>query len=906
MTPEPYISYANFGKKIIGMVALKITAVPESFLLSEKEEDAIASVKQVFAATLREISHQYGDHGIALELLWFCRPAVNQPFRSFVEMMLVFRATGDTAMVCQEKLVRVCRHMKNVLDNQKILSAYGPVGEYEKAISPALEGIYSVRRRDEITPLAFGSCYHYDMITPKDNDLGGLVNALINESNQIVSIQLIPTMFSAAEMQYINATAQSLSTLVRGMPVPRMGIYQIQGADIPLRTYRKYQEMMRDPMMYMNIMVCGQNGASASIASQIMAIVGEGDEHHRTDLELCDLSAYREQFMQIHASPWLMLDRIISHARGIQTHQRNQTLPMVHLAYKYAPSEVAQIFRLPIGTKQVTAGVILHDVYKRHKVFAGKVVDASDLPFGRLRAVIGREDSYIGVMRQQLTEHMLVVGASGSGKSTFLVGVLDQAWRRLNVPFLVIEPTKSEYRALLDTIPNLQIFTPGNSQISPLIINPFIPPKGVTVEKYKTIVKEAFTAAFDMVSPLDQLIEETLMNCYHMQGWLDSQTVEPGTPCFSLADFIQEFKRVTSSKKYSNETRSNVEQAGVVRLQGLLNENINIFDTRYTISIQDLLESPTVIELKAVKNQQQKSFIIALLLNNIYAYVEDNFPNQGLLRNMILLEEAHALLGADTTKQEGTANASAAAVRLFTNMLKEIRSRGVGMVISDQSPKKVTQDVVAGTAIKVAFQLTEEGERTMLAESTAMNEIQKRRLVKLTRGQAFVFFRGLDEAEEIMTDNYRDEHGIRTDLPDKEVVSRMTYWQTRKTMLKPYPDCDAIYACAGDCNPQAREMARMIAHRIFKRYGDAIVATPEACRQFFSKKLKALIAQDAADNRILLTPRTQCCIRVHLMRFLHHETQMHSEKFPQEKLAIRLKYYQSFQPSTEENDSIDD
>ena len=190
------ISYANFGQKIIGMAVLKITELPMSILLAEKEEDALAHVKQVFAATLREIAHQHGDHGVALELLWACRPAVNQPFHSLVDTMLIFRATGETAVVCQEKLTRVCRHMKTALDNLKILSDYCHIGTYENAITPASVGVYSVRRRDEIMPLPLGPCYHYDVITPKDNDLGGLVNTLINETNQIVSIQLIPTVYS--------------------------------------------------------------------------------------------------------------------------------------------------------------------------------------------------------------------------------------------------------------------------------------------------------------------------------------------------------------------------------------------------------------------------------------------------------------------------------------------------------------------------------------------------------------------------------------------------------------------------------------------------------------------------------------------------------------------------------------
>ena len=47
-----------------------------------------------------------------------------------------------------------------------------------------------------------------------------------------------------------------------------------------------------------------------------------------------------------------------------------------------------------------------------------------------------------------------------------------------------------------------------------------------------------------------------------------------------------------------------------------------------------------------------------------------------------------------TSMVEGQANPSAVAKKLLTRMLAEIRSLGVGIVIADQSPEKVTNDVV--------------------------------------------------------------------------------------------------------------------------------------------------------------------------------------------------------------------
>lgn len=132
------------------------------------------------------------------------------------------------------------------------------------------------------------------------------------------------------------------------------------------------------------------------------------------------------------------------------------------------------------------------------------------------------------------------------------------------------------------------------------------------------------------------------------------------------------------------------------------------------------MTKPTIIELAAIENSDQKALIIALLLLSILAYVNSNYVGEGDLKNVILLEEAHVLLDADTNAGQGDANPSAIAQGLVKRMLAEIRSYGVGLIIADQSPRKVTTDVVALTDIKVAFRLVEASDKQILAESIDM------------------------------------------------------------------------------------------------------------------------------------------------------------------------------------------
>lgn len=78
------------------------------------------------------------------------------------------------------------------------------------------------------------------------------------------------------------------------------------------------------------------------------------------------------------------------------------------------------------------------------------------------------DEVHAGIPLNDFTKHGLVVGMPGSGKTNFSLGLLLQFWNDFKIPFLAIEPTKSEYRSLIDDIKDLQIFTPGKTQCHPI------------------------------------------------------------------------------------------------------------------------------------------------------------------------------------------------------------------------------------------------------------------------------------------------------------------------------------------------------------------------------------------------------------------------------------------------------
>ena len=181
---------------------------------------------------------------------------------------------------------------------------------------------------------------------------------------------------------------------------------------------------------------------------------------------------------------------------------------VIQMPFVITGEEASEFFRIPFGDNNLSAGIKISKSDKGAKNYNKKVINTGDIMVGTLKS--SSNNSQIGFSLGDLTKHMLIVGTPGSGKTTFSVGLLDRLWKEHHIPFLVIEPAKNEYRAMIDSIPDIQVFTPGKDFISPYILNPFIPPKNVKLQSYKTVLKTAFSAGVSMGTPIDKIFDDTL------------------------------------------------------------------------------------------------------------------------------------------------------------------------------------------------------------------------------------------------------------------------------------------------------------------------------------------------------------------------------------------------------------
>lgn len=859
-----------------GIGIVEITMIPSLMILKDsypQGTDIEEEYKKDFGNLLTEIYQGYSNFSsyrdnseVSIELSWITETVTNQPFRANIKLFLILRSIAADETTSRAMIERLWNACESMLKLHKFTTKLIDLEDYKKRVETIeIQSIASIVKDERIEQLnnqMLPSCYAFDEFNGCSRDLGSIVNSLINHPNCGFSVQLIPTKMYAQEINAISQITPMLDTLSKGVMAQGIGSVTYASAEKLAETYRYYQNNKNGALFCYNFLVFGRQEAVSDIASKIQGALSY-DTSKPTAVKQIALSDRNIKLKQsIIPLPWVINELLIQTDRNQYIWSQSSKLQSFYrLPYIITTEEASGLFRLPVGTNRISAGLNVNETESSSKTYAGNLINAGDIEIGKLKSTDG---DTIGISLKDLAKHALIVGTPGSGKTTFSVSLLDRLWKEHGIPFLVIEPAKNEYRALIQSIPELQVFTPGKNFISPFVFNPFVPPQNVKLETYKSTLKTAFAAAVSMSTPLDKIFEETINNCYSDFRWLDTYTVSDKGQIFNISDFIKCFQKTFDEIGYTGDAR-NIGRAGVVRLNSL----VNLFDNYYSIPIQDLLEKPTVIELAAIENSDQKALIISLLLLSILAYVNSNYVGEGGLKNVILLEEAHVLLDAETNAGQGDANPSAIAQSLVKRMLAEIRSYGVGIVIADQSPRKVTSDVVALTDMKVVFRLVEATDKQIVGDSMNMSDAQIQRLSRLKPGEAFLFFNRLDEPEEVITPDYRLENNIRITLSDEGIGSMTTYWNDKEEKLRPYPECVKSRFCSHSCDYSRRILAKEIARRIFVKNFKPSDNDFATVKKVFGQISKLVIAElnDEPFSKELLV-----CVKAQLWRRIRYGT----------------------------------
>ena len=391
---------------------------------------------------------------------------------------------------------------------------------------------------------------------------------------------------------------------------------------------------------------------------------------------------------------------------------------------------------------------------------------------------LGKDDNGYDVFfpLKNLAKHAFIAGVPGSGKTNTMHHLTSTLWKKHRIPFLVLEPAKQEYRALLNQpgMEQVYLFSPNADMTFPLHINPFEFPKGLMLAEHIRRLGSVFEGAFPLDNPMPFLLDTAIEAVYRDLGWTP-ETVYTEKTKLKFPTMSMLYKRLEEEllvTKYSDEVRGNLESALKVRIGSLLRREMgDVFDVpKSTIAPERWLEIPAVIELEAMGTGPANflTLMLCALIREalkVHPHYEKNHA-----RHVIFIEEAHNLIGPESEEVSGTeANPKQAATAFIVKMLAEVRALKESIVIADQLPTVMAQEVIKNTGLKVGLRITSSDDRVLLCSTMSANGLQMEEMATFQPGRALISYEGLKRPFTMQT---REWMG-RWDLPgcDEDAVN---------------------------------------------------------------------------------------------------------------------------------------
>ena len=383
-----------------------------------------------------------------------------------------------------------------------------------------------------------------------------------------------------------------------------------------------------------------------------------------------------------------------------------------------------------------------------------------------------------------LCKHAFVAGVPGQGKTRTCFYLLHQLWEQSGIPWLVLEPsTKSEYRQLLasDTFKHvLRVFTCGHEGIAPIRINPLEVLPGIHVQTQIDMLQTLLNSAFAWVTPMPTVLNKALHRVYRDRGWDLAYGTNPEgyIPAVqpNLDDLIVTVGRLCGELGYSEEVTGNIRAGLQTRLSSLTEGGKGLMlNCRESMSMKDLLDQPTVLELAAIGDDDEKAFILGVILVKLAQFRQSEGLSRKGLRHVTVVEEAHRLLRAvPATIGTDTANSRGKLVEAFCNILAEFRAYGEGIVVVDQIPEKLAPEVVKNTNLKIIHRLVSRGDRELVGGAMNLSKDQEGFIATLQPGQAVVYSETREYPYHVQVPNHAEHRPYKNaELSNSQIYNHM-------------------------------------------------------------------------------------------------------------------------------------
>lgn len=275
-----------------------------------------------------------------------------------------------------------------------------------------------------------------------------------------------------------------------------------------------------------------------------------------------------------------------------------------------------------------------------------------------------------GLTPDELVQNLAVFGRSGAGKTNLCFHILKQLVER-GVPFLFLDWKRTARHLLPDLDRPVRVYTPGR-RLSPFPFNPFLAPPALEHDVYVNLVVDALADAYTLGDGARSLLQKVL--------------TEAGGP-LTPASVLDRLRAVPDTERVCGWNVS-----AIRALESLARVHTDTGASQDEM-VRALTRESTVLELDSLA-PSGKAFLIPVLCLWVY-YTMLTGRARERLRFVIVVEEAHHVLFDHRGTRES----------LMQMLLRECRELGMGMIVIDQHPGKVSRVALGNTYASVCLNL---------------------------------------------------------------------------------------------------------------------------------------------------------------------------------------------------------
>jgi DNA helicase HerA-like ATPase len=344
----------------------------------------------------------------------------------------------------------------------------------------------------------------------------------------------------------------------------------------------------------------------------------------------------------------------------------------------------------------------------------------------------GRRLNNVGLRPEWLREHVAVMGATGTGKTTLVKHLIAELSTKSKVPWWIFDVKGSEYEELVDLCDNdVLVLKPG---VDPSFVIDFMDPEIDSGERHAhttfAILKELLNergVSSELSPAMEKLLREAVLKI--------ARSSDNGNS-------IQALTHAVSELAGKNRTGTMTKDALLNRLEILSREPLGTIlrGGKEAIRISNLMDKRVILDLQHVARTGGMD-AARLLYNLIAKRIFDCALHRGIrpgLHHLVVLEEASNLVPESYTRH------TAADVTTGESMVMLQRATGQGVIIISTRPN-VSSNILANTATKITFRLPYDS--PIGARFMSLDDNQERYLKTLKRGRALIVLPGSEPFE---------------------------------------------------------------------------------------------------------------------------------------------------------------